>query len=60
MKPKTARIISIIMLIGSFIFLEFVFTHPEATFPWGNTVTYILYGLYICAMVYFMSIGYKR
>ena len=28
-------------------FIVFALNHPEMSFPWNNTITWLLYGLYI-------------
>ena len=33
--------------------------HPEMSFPWGNTVTYFLYGIYLIIMTVLTIHGFK-
>ncbi len=47
---KTCRIIASIMLVVAIGFIIFAFNHPEATFPWSNTITYTIYGIYTLVM----------
>ena len=35
------------MLIVACLFIIYAFNHPEASFPWSNQMTYILYGCYL-------------
>lgn len=51
MTKKLSRILAAIMLIAAVGFLLFAFAHPELSFPWGNGVTYFLYGLYALLVV---------
>lgn len=48
---KTSRIIASAMLVLALAFLAFAFTHPEAGFPWSNSVTYFIYAVYGAVMV---------
>lgn len=43
---KTSRIIASAMLVVAVIFVVYALTHPELSFPWNNTVTYIIYCIY--------------
>ena len=51
MKKSTSRIIGLLMLIIAVIFIMFALNHPEMSFPWNNTITWLLYGLYILVTV---------
>ena len=51
MKKSISRIIGVIMLIVAFVFIMFALNHPEMSFPWNNTITWLLYGLYILVTV---------
>ena len=46
MKKKSLRIIGVIMVLIAAAFVAFAFMHPELSFPWSNTITYIIYGAY--------------
>lgn len=46
MKKKISRIIGLLMLIIAIVFVLYALTHPEKSFPWNNTITWLLYGLY--------------
>ena len=39
---------------------EFFSGHPEAGFPWSNTVTYTLYAVYLLAAVVLLLAPFKR
>ena len=51
MKKSTSRIIGLLMLIIAVIFIMFALNHPEMSFPWNNTITWLLYGLYVLVIV---------
>ena len=51
MKKSTSRIIGLIMLMIAVAFIMFALNHPEKSFPWNNTITWLLYGLYFLVTV---------
>ena len=51
MKKSASRIIGLLMLIIAVIFIMFALNHPEMSFPWNNTITWLLYGLYVFVTV---------
>lgn len=51
MTKKTSRIIATVMALGLIAFVAYAANHPTASFPWGNSLTYTLYRIYIGAMV---------
>ena len=51
MKKSISRIIGVIMLIVAIVFIVLALNHPEKSFPWNNTITWLLYGLYILVTV---------
>ena len=51
MKKITSRIVGLVMLIIAVAFIVFALNHPEMSFPWNNTITWLLYGLYILVTV---------
>ena len=51
MKKSKSRIIGVIMLIVAIVFIVFALNHPEMSFPWNNTITWLLYGLYVLVTV---------
>ena len=46
MNKKIARIIGLGMVVIAIVFVVFALNHPEMSFPWNNTITWVLYGLY--------------
>ena len=51
MKKSISRIIGLIMLIIAIVFIMFALNHPEMSFPWNNTITWLLYGVYFLVTV---------
>ena len=51
MKKSTSRIVGLVMLITAVAFIVFALNHPEMSFPWNNTITWLLYGLYVLVIV---------
>ena len=51
MKKSTSRIVGLVMLIIAVAFIVFALNHPEMNFPWNNTITWLLYGLYVLVIV---------
>ena len=46
MKRVYSRIIGVIMLIVAIVFIMFALNHPEKSFPWSNTMTWLRYAVY--------------
>ncbi|MGA6362253.1 hypothetical protein ACKXF8_08775 [Faecalibacterium prausnitzii] len=51
MKKSTSRIVGLVMLIIAVAFIVFALNHPEMSFSWNNTITWLLYGLYVLVIV---------
>ena len=51
MKKSASRIVGLVMLIIAVAFIMFAVSHPEMSFPWNNTITWLLYGLYVLVTV---------
>ena len=51
MKKSISRIIGLIMLIIAIVFIMFALNHPEMSFPWNNTITWLMYGVYFLVTV---------
>ena len=60
MKKKISRLIGIIMVIVAIGFIVFAINNPQASFPWSNTITYLLYGIYLVATVVMLVAPFKR
>ena len=53
MTKKNSRIIALVMLVVVVAFILCAMRHPEMSFPWSNTITYLLYVIYFVIMVIF-------
>ena len=51
MKKSASRIVGLVMLIIAVAFIMFAMNPPEMSFPWNNTITWLLYGLYVLVTV---------
>ena len=60
MAKKTSRIIGMIMLIVAIAFVVFALKHPEASFPWSNTVTYAIYAVYLIVVTILLVAPFKK
>ena len=60
MKKNVSRIIVLVMAIIAIAFVVFALNHPEMSFPWSNTVTWVLYGLYTIVMVVLLIAPTKK
>ena len=60
MTKKYSRIIAAIMLVIAAIFIFVALNNPQASFPWSNTITYILYGIYVVIMVVLFIAPFKK
>lgn len=60
MAKKTSRIVGIIMLAVAIAFFVFALSHPEAGFPWSNTVTYVIYAVYLIVAAFLLIAPFKR
>lgn len=55
MKNKKYLKIALTLLVIGIIFIFYALNHPEASFPWSNNITYIIYIVYLLLIVYFVS-----
>lgn len=46
MKRNGAKTAGMIMIAIAVIFVIYALNHPEISFPWSNTITWILYAFY--------------
>lgn len=60
MRKKTSWTIGLIMLIVAIAFVIFALTHPTASFPWSNTITYILYIVYFIGVIVFLISPFRK
>lgn len=55
MKNKKYLKMALTLLVIGIIFIFYALNHPEASFPWSNNITYIIYIVYLLLIVYFAS-----
>ena len=60
MKKNVSRIIGLIMAVIAIIFVVFALNHPEMSFPWSNTITWVLYGVYAVVTVVLLIAPTKK
>lgn len=60
MTRKHSRIIAVIMLITAVVFIVIALNNPQAGFPWSNTITYSLYGIYAVVMTVMFIAPFRR
>ena len=60
MKKSISRIIGLTMLIIAIVFIMFALNHPEKSFPWSNTITWLLYGVYFLVTVVLLIVPRSR
>lgn len=54
------RLAAILMVLAAVLFLLFALTNPQASFPWSNTVTYILYAVYLIVMAVLFGLSFQK
>ena len=60
MNKKTSRIIGLIMVVIAIAFVVFALNPPEMSFPWSNTITWVLYGVYAIVTVILLIAPTKK
>ncbi len=60
MNKKVLRIISIFMFIGFIVFFIFAINNPQLSFPWSNTVSYTIYGVYLLTALILFIFSYMK
>ena len=60
MTRKRSSIIAVIMLITAAVFIVIALNNPQAVFPWSNTITYSLYGIYAVVMTVMFIAPFRR
>jgi uncharacterized membrane protein len=53
-------LIGVIMLLVAVCFIVYAFHNPQASFPWGNSLTYGIYLIYIAATIFFLIKGLAK
>ena len=54
MKRKTSLAIGAVLTAIAVCFASYAAGHPEASFPWGNRITFMIYGVYIWLLLKFL------
>lgn len=54
MKKSTSMMIGTILAAIAACFMVYASDHPEASFPWNNRITFILYGAYVWLLMKFI------
>lgn len=60
MELRKYGFIGLVMVVIAIAFVVFVLNHPEMSFPWSNTITWVLYGLYAIVTVVLLITPVKR
>lgn len=54
MKRKTSLAIGAVLAAIAVCFASYAAGHPEASFPWSNRITFMLYGAYVWLLMKFL------
>ena len=54
MKRKTSLTIGAVLAAIAVCFPSYAAGHPEASFPWSNRITFMLYGAYVWLLMKFL------
>lgn len=54
MKRKTSLAIGAVLAAFAVCFVVYAAGHPEASFPWSNRITFMLYGAYVWLLMKFL------
>ena len=54
MKRKTSLTIGAVLAGIAVCFVVYAAGHPEASFPWSNRITFMLYGAYVWLLIKFL------
>ena len=60
MRKSVFAVIGTIMIIIAVCFVAYALHHPEAFFPWPNSVTYTLFALYGIATVVMFVLAARK
>lgn len=61
-KAKILLYIGCLLVLIAIIFVIFALNHPEMSFPWSNSVSFAIYGIYIVVTicVFVLSVVLKK
>ena len=54
MKKSTSLTIGVVLAVIAVCFVRYAAGHPEASFPWSNRITFMLYGVYVWLLLKFL------
>ncbi len=54
MKKATPLVIGAFLAAIAVCFVRYASGHPEASFPWSNRITFMLYGVYVWLLLKFL------
>ena len=54
MKKTTSLIIGALLTAVAVCFVAYAAGHPEASFPWSNRITFMIYGAYVWLLLRFL------
>ena len=60
MQKNISRIIGLVMIVIAIAFVGLALNHPEMSFPWSNTITWVLYGVYAVVTALFLIAPAKK
>ena len=60
MTKKRARLLALLLVLAAVLFVCYALQNSQAGFPWGNGVTYTLYGVYAAAIAVLLVAPFKR
>ena len=50
-KKLISMVIGMTMLVIAIVFIWYAMNNPQVSFPWSNTITYLIYLVYILVMI---------
>lgn len=54
MKKSISLMIGVILAAIAVCFVGYAAVHPEASFPWSNRITFMIYGAYVWSLLKFL------
>ncbi len=57
---KYIRLLTAFLVLFAFGFITYAMAHPEASFPWDNNLTYMIYLLYFAITVLMLVISFRK
>lgn len=60
MDKKVSRIVAAVLLVIACAFVFLALANPQASFPWGNGITYTFYAVYIAVVVVLFIAPWKK